>query len=110
MSEERRAGRELDRACAEARGDRPIKRGQWKGYWDCGNGQHYSDEDGGPLHYSTDRASALLLEDEIERRWLSIEYGEALIGLLDLYSDYPMGGHDRGCSFVLPLSSAHGRS
>ena len=54
-----KAGRELDALIAEkVMGDRLIKRGKWRGYWDCGRGMHYSDEDGGPLHYSTDIAAA----------------------------------------------------
>lgn len=52
------AGRELDYDIAQLMGDRVIKRGKWKGYWDCGKGMHYSDEDGGPLHYSEDLAAA----------------------------------------------------
>lgn len=50
--------RELDYDIALLMGDRPIKRGRWKGYWDCGKGRHYSDEDGGPLHYSEDMNAA----------------------------------------------------
>jgi hypothetical protein len=59
------AGRELDTRIAALMGDRLIKRGKWRGYWDCGKGRHYSDEDGGPLHYSTDIAAAWLVVEQM---------------------------------------------
>ncbi len=70
------AGRELDAQIAALMGDRLIKRGKWRGYWDCGNGRHYSDQDGGPLHYSTDIAAAWLVVEEMRGRGWFFDLGD----------------------------------
>jgi hypothetical protein len=66
--------RDIDRQIALIMGDRLIYRGKWRGYWDCGGGRHYSDEDGGPLHYSTDMAAAWLVIERLREYAPVVEY------------------------------------
>jgi hypothetical protein len=72
--------RELDSQIAVFMGDRKVTRGKWRGYWDCGKGMHYSDEDGGPLHYSTDIAAAWRVVEKLKENAPVVEYYPGDIG------------------------------
>lgn len=63
--------RELDYKIAELLGDRKVARGKWRGYWTAGKGRHYSDQDDGPPHYSTDIAEAWRVVEHMRARGYS---------------------------------------